>query len=129
MMRRFMMFVVVLIASLAAATADAQSVQLQRVMRTKLAHSQKILEAVVTSNWTELEQHARALEALTKDPAWAVLMTPEYATHTKEFVKATDDLINAAKTRDLDRAPAAYNTLTLSCVGCHRYVARSRIAR
>jgi hypothetical protein len=109
-------------------TAAGQTPQLHQVMREKLGHSQKILEAVVTSNWQALEAESLALKELTMKPEWAVLTAPEYVRHTTAFVQATQDLLVAARERDLDAAPLAYVSLTLSCVQCHRYVARSRVA-
>lgn len=41
----------VLLVAAADGTAFAQTVGLNQVMRSKLVHTQKILEAVVTSNW------------------------------------------------------------------------------
>jgi len=106
-----------------------QGPELGSVMRQKLAHSEKILEAVVTSDWTALETHSRELERLTDDPRWTVLKYPEYATHSNAFRGALRDLHLAAAQRDLDKAPLAYNEVTLQCVACHRYLARERMAR
>jgi hypothetical protein len=118
-----------LIASTGAAAVPGQTVGLNRVMRAKLEHAQQILADVVTSNWAGLEQHSQQLQAATRDPAWAVLTTPEYAQQTAAFVRANEDLIEAARRRDLEATPRAYVSLTMSCVQCHRYVARMRIAR
>ena len=109
-------------------TTTAQTSPLDRLMRQKLDHSQAILAAVVTSNWPELQRHSEALVALTHDPAWIVLQTPEYATQSAAFVRAAQDLVAAAVRRDLEETPVAYMSLTLRCVQCHRYVARARIA-
>jgi hypothetical protein len=120
---------VVLMATLGGSGASTQSVQLKRVMQTKLEHAQRILGDVVTSNWVALQGDAAALQRATRDPAWAVLTEPEYVRHTTTFVRATEDLIDAAQRRDLEATPLAYVSLTLSCVQCHRYVARMRIAQ
>ena len=109
-------------------TTTAQTGALDRLMREKLEHSQAILAAVVTSNWPELQRHSQALIAITGDPAWTVLKTPEYATQSEAFVRAAQELVAAATRRDLDETPVAYMSLTLRCVQCHRYVARTRIA-
>lgn len=98
-------------------------------MREKLVHAQKILEAVVTSDWVSLETHSRQLERLTEDPRWTVLKYPEYAKHSTAFKRAVQDLHAAAVRRDLDKAPEAYNAVTLKCVECHRYLARARIVQ
>jgi cytochrome c556 len=121
-----MLFVVV--ASLGT-SSSAQAPALNRIMRMKLEHSQKILESVVTSNWAVLERESQELQRLANDPAWVVLKTPEYARQSEAFLGATEDLIDAAKRRDLEAAPLAYVSMTMSCVQCHRHVARSRIAK
>lgn len=120
---------VVLIGGVTASVAAAQTVALGRLMRTKLEHSQQILGAVVTSNWAQLQEHSEALQRAAQDPAWSVLTTPEYVRQTTAFLRASEDLVDAAKRRDGEAAPLAYVALTMSCVQCHRYVARMRIAR
>jgi len=110
------------------AATTAQGPAVDRVMRRKLEISHKILEAVVTSRWSDLEARTRDLEDLTKDPAWRVLTAPEYATHSNAFRQSVRTLHDAAAKRDLDATPKAYIAVTLSCVECHRYLARSRIA-
>jgi len=120
---------VVLVSTLASsAMSPAQGPRLNQVMRQKLEHAQKILAAVVTSDWVELETQSRELERLTNDPAWMVLKQPEYARHSTAFVKAIQTLHRAAAQRDLEATPKAYIDVTLQCVECHRYLARSRIA-
>ena len=109
--------------------ASGQNTSLARVMRAKLQQSQGLLAALVTSNWDDLERRSRELEALTRDPAWAVMNAPEYARHATAFLRATQDLTEAAARRDPEGAPLAYVSLTLTCVRCHQAVARSRLAR
>ena len=120
---------VVILSLSCVAAAPAQGPRLNRVMREKLTHSQKMLEAVVTSNWGALDAAARDLEALTNDPRWAVLKAPEYARQSASFRQAIQELRQAAAQRDLDKTPLAFNAVTLRCVECHRYVARERLAR
>jgi hypothetical protein len=111
-------------------TAGAgQGPELQVVMREKLGHAQKILEAVVTSDWISLETHSRELEQLTKRRGWMVLRYPEYSKHSAAFVRSVQALHQAAAQRDLETAPQAYVDMTLQCVECHRYLARARMAR
>ena len=98
-------------------------------MREKLEHAQRILAAVVTSDWVSLETNSRQLEQLTNDPRWMALKYPEYARYSTAFIRAVQDLHRAAAQRDLEKTPQAYVAMTLKCVECHRYVARARIAR
>ena len=118
----------ILLAAVAGRSATSQTPRLNQVMRNKLDHSQKILEAVVTSNWQELDRHSRELARAAQDPAWSVLKMPEYVRHSGAFLRATDDLIEAAKLRDLEAASLGFISLSTSCVSCHRYMTRARIA-
>jgi hypothetical protein len=120
--------VVAAVALVNVAALSGQGIDLERVMRAKLACSQKILEAVVTSHWSDIETQSRELESLTNDPAWMVLNSPEYVRHSAAFRKTVQALHDAAARRELDATPKAYVAMTLSCVECHRYLARSRIA-
>jgi hypothetical protein len=128
-MKRIGQTAVVLLALWSMGAAPMQSVQLDRVMRQKLARTQKILEAVVTSDWSALETESRELERLTNDPAWTSLKLPDYAKYSSAFTKAVHDLHEAAAQRDLDATPKAYVAVTMKCVECHRYLARARIAK
>jgi len=116
-------------AVLGLAAGPRQGPELRRVMQDKLVHAQKILEAVVTSDWVSLETHTRELEQLTSDPRWTVLKYPEYAQHSGAFVRAVQALHTAAAQRDLNKTPEAYIAVTMQCVACHRYLARARIAK
>lgn len=111
------------------AAMPSQGPEVSKVMREKLVHAQRILEAVVTSDWVSLETHSRELERLTNDPRWTILKYPEYARHSTAFVRAIQDLHQAAAQRDLEKTPQAYVAVTLKCVECHRYLARARLAR
>jgi hypothetical protein len=62
MNRSIRLLVAVLFISLAAGpTPSAQTARTKRIMRAKLEHSQKILEAVVTSNWQLLDRSRAAI--------------------------------------------------------------------
>jgi len=120
---------VLLIAGLGLGEASSQTVQTLRVMREKLVRAERLLGDVVTSDWTALDRDVMALEELTKDPAWSVLLLPEYARGSDAFLRALQDLKDAAARRDPEATPLAYVSLTLSCVRCHQDVARARLAR
>jgi hypothetical protein len=117
----------VLLLAITSGAASPQTIRLNQVMRNKLEHSQKILEAVVTSNWQLLDAETKALAQVTRDPAWSVLQFPEYVRQSAAFLRATDDLAEAARLRDLEGASLGFVALSTSCVSCHRYMARSRI--
>jgi hypothetical protein len=74
-----------------------------------------------------LELHSRELVRLTNDPRWTVLKYSEYGRHSEAFRRVAEDLHAVASQRDLEKTPQAYVAVTLSCVDCHRYLARERI--
>ena len=108
--------------------AAGQSTQTEQVMHQKLEHSGRLLAALVTGDWARLERHGQALQEVTTQPGWDVLRLPEFSKYTNAFQHATEALVTAADERDQRRALAAYNGLVASCVECHRFVARARIA-
>jgi hypothetical protein len=115
-------------AAVALSSAGAQTPSLNRVMREKLDHSKAILGAVVTSDWKTMDRESRALVLAARDPAWIALIAPEYLKHSDAFQTALQQLIEASARKDLDQAAKAEVSLTMSCVDCHRYVTRRRIA-
>jgi cytochrome c556 len=121
----------VLILLLGAVSSQAgfgQTPATRRVMREKLGHSQKILEAILTSNFTLLETESAALTKVTQSPAWTVLQGPEYLRQSEAFLKSLRELGAAARDRDLDTAVSRYTALTTSCFACHRYMKDRRLA-
>jgi hypothetical protein len=121
----------VLILLLGAVSSQAgfgQTPATRRVMREKLGHSQKILEAILTSNFTLLETESTALTKVTQSPAWTVLQGPEYLRQSEAFLKSLRELGAAARDRDLDTAVSRYTALTTSCFACHRYMKDRRLA-
>ena len=109
---------------------QAPAPQLNKVMRAKLAHSQAILGAVVTSDWATLDRESRALALVVRDPSWSAALTePEYLRQSDAFSRALQDLIEASAKRNLELAADAHIALTASCVRCHVHMTRRRIAK
>src|SRR5438105_3237772 len=107
---------------LLSASASTQTTATARLMREKLTHAHRVLEALTTSNYALLEHESMALEETTKELGWMVLKTPEYERQSDAFLHAAEDLVAAAKHRNLDLAAMHYVSLTMSCYQCHRYV-------
>jgi hypothetical protein len=117
-------------AALGITTAADQTPSLSSVMRTKLARSQAILAAIVTSDWKALDRESRALALAVREPIWVASLTePEYLRQSDAFSRALQDLIEASAKRDLEAAGNAHVMLTASCVRCHLHVTRRRIAQ
>jgi len=129
-MRRLVSVALVMVLAAALSpVVQGQATQTKQVMREKLAHSERLLAALVTSNWVALDRSGRALEAVTNKPGWDVMRLPEFNKYTVAFQRATQALVASAGKRDQREALEAYNGVVASCVECHRYVARARIAQ
>ena len=120
--------VALLLVAIAGSAGIAQTPATGRVMREKLGHSQKILEAILTSNFALLDRESAALAKATESPAWTVLKSPEYMKQSDAFLQALRELTAAVKERDLDAAAQRYNALTTTCFGCHRSMKDRRLA-
>jgi hypothetical protein len=120
---------VIVALSIGTSADQAPAPQLNKIMRTKLAHSQAILGALVTSNWAVLDKESRALALVVRDPAWGFALTePEYLRQSDAFSRALQDLIQAGAKRNLESAGVAYVALTATCVRCHLHMTRRRVA-
>jgi cytochrome c556 len=117
------------ILALSAGNSASQTARTGAMMREKLAHAQKILEALTTSNRDLLTAESGALVVIAKSPRWAELKTRELGAYTDNFLKAVAELDAAAKRNDLDAAAAQYTAMTTSCYQCHRRLKDLRIAR
>jgi hypothetical protein len=113
----------------AGALAAGQTAKTSRVMKQKLTYAQRILEALTTSNYQLLDQQAEALSRVVDSPEWDELKTPEFRGYTDRFSDAANQLLAAAKQRDLDTAAARYEPLVASCYACHRYRKLIRIVQ
>jgi len=113
----------------ASGSAMPQTTATGRLMREKLTHAQRLLEALTTSNYALLDQESTALMKITNELGWMALKTPEYRRQSDTFLRAAEDLQAAAKKRDLDGAAMNYVALTMSCYQCHRYIKDARLAR
>jgi hypothetical protein len=120
--------VVLVLVAVSGPAGSGQTPATGRVMREKLGHSQRILEAILTSNFALLDRESAALAQVTETPAWTVLKGPEYMRQSEAFLKALRELRDAAKARDLDAAVQRYNSLTTTCFACHRYMKDRRLA-
>ena len=129
-MRIVIGMLVVAALSIGISADQAATPRLNKVMRAKLAHSQAILAAVVTSDWAVLDRESRALALAVRDPAWGFALTePEYLRQSDAFSRALQDLIEVSARRDLESAADAQIALTASCVRCHVHMTRRRIAK
>jgi cytochrome c556 len=109
--------------------ADPESKKVQALMKRKLTAAQKVLEGIAVNDYGEIGQNARELIEISKAVEWRVFKTPQYEINSNDFRRSADNLIQAAKAKNVDAAALAYVDLTLSCVRCHKHVREVRQAR
>ena len=120
--------VILVLLTISGSAGFAQTPSTGRVMREKLGHSRKILEAILSSNFALLDRESAALAKATELPAWTVLKGPDYLKQSEAFLKVLRELRESAKAHDLDAAAQQHNALTTSCFACHRYMKDRRLA-
>ncbi len=116
-------------ANQAAEAAQPPANQVSKLMKLKLGHAERVLEAVAIEDFALLEKESQALSLLTQDEYFRVLVTPEYVRHSTDFRRSADSLTKAARDKNLDAAALAYMDMTMKCVNCHKYVRDVKMAR
>lgn len=109
--------------------STARADELREFMRAKLKHSQSVLEGLVLSDFDKIGKGAQEMSLLSLAATWQVLQTPDYLEYSRKFRTAADALGEAAKKRNLEESTKAYNTMTVRCVECHKYVRGVRMAQ
>lgn len=109
-------------------TSEAQPNKTRDVMRAKLQSAQGVLEGIAVEDFGLIATNAQHLQHLSQATAWLVRPTPEYQRFTLQFRRQTRSLQEAARRENVDAAILAYFQLTVSCVHCHQYLGRARVA-
>jgi hypothetical protein len=94
-------------------------------MRQKLEFAKNVLEGLTVENYDLIEKNAKGLKRLSTASEWEVASIPnveEYLPYTTEFQRLCDEMIKAAKDKNIDGATLGYVRLTTNCVNCHKYV-------
>jgi hypothetical protein len=91
------------------------------LMRRKLEHSQKILEALTLNDLDKAAKHSEELLKVRKDPDFKVWKTAEYELWSDEFTRSVEGIIKASRDGNLEAAKLQYLSMTMSCFHCHSY--------
>jgi hypothetical protein len=113
---------------LAAGHSSAQNPTLKTAMHNKLVTTQRLLEAVVTADYSAIGRSVDALSQIseTEIASWQVGAQPEYRKQAMQFVSSVQALHEAAASKDLDAVLTGYTALVSSCTRCHAHVRRMR---
>jgi hypothetical protein len=120
---------VALLTTLPAAGHGDQKKAVDELMRRKLERSQKLLAGIALNDFDEIVRNAEDLLAISKAAEWRAIKTPRYELYSNEFQRNAEEIIKAARARNLDGATVGYVDMTLNCVKCHKYVREVRMVR
>lgn len=114
---------------LASGYSSAQNPLLKTAMRDKLVNTQRLLQAVVASDYAAVGRSADALGRIseTEIASWQAAAHPEYINQAMRFISSVEGLRDAAARKDIDAALAEYTALVSSCTRCHTHVRRARV--
>jgi hypothetical protein len=99
---------------------DPQKVR--ELMRRKLEHSQRVLEAITMNDFEKLAKNAEGLLEVSKQVEFKVVPTEQYELYRDEFRRNAEAMAKQAKEKNPDAASLTYLEMTLNCFHCHRYV-------
>ncbi|NND96800.1 MAG: hypothetical protein HKN47_05655 [Pirellulaceae bacterium] len=104
-------------------SADEPRELKQRVyMRVKLQSSGKVLEGIVTRDFTLIDQAAQEMHEMSRASEWPRAKDDLYEHYSVEFQRLCGKLSSLAKEENLEGVSFTYMQLTSSCITCHDHV-------
>jgi len=91
-------------------------------MEKKLEYSKKILEALTSGKYEDIESNAEQMRLLGKIEGFVRRQSPSYSSHLQSFDLATRELTRQSREKNIEGATLAFHQLTTSCVACHRSI-------
>ena len=100
---------------------------MRKFMRAKIEYAQGILEGLTLENYHMAITNAIALRSMTpSNTNYFGLTHVDFQRHTTNFQASVDELIEAARARNLETATEAYQNITKNCVECHKQFRRAQ---
>lgn len=97
-----------------------------RIMQSKLAHAQGILEGLALADFAQIEVNAAELVRISQQAGWMVHDTASYFSMSETFRAAAQAMVDDARRKDIAALSRDYGALTGSCVACHRNLQAER---
>jgi hypothetical protein len=89
-------------------------------MKEKRIRAHAVLDALTAGDADALRRNAEVLAAIAEMRVFvSAYKTDEYRYQAQVFKHAADDLLRAAKAKNMDGAALAYSDMTRTCVKCH----------
>lgn len=94
----------------------------KEAMKAKQKHAHALLDALTAGDHDALRRNAEVMKIIADMRVFAsAFKTDEYRYQAQVFKHAADDMLLAAKAKNLDAATLAYNDMTRTCVKCHSH--------
>ena len=84
------------------------------------AQDKGALEGIALADYEMISRHAATIRNLMLDESWMVVQSQDYRRQSNEFRTIIEQLQQAAKDKNVDRATLAYVQMTIRCVQCHQ---------
>jgi hypothetical protein len=129
---RFLAGIVLVISSASLLSEETPLVRHERAqqfMRQKLAYSQGILEGLVLQKYELIATNAVLLRNMNLTNSFLALKNPTYLEKMANFQAQVDNLAQAGKDQNLERATDSYSQMVDSCVACHKLFRREQFQR
>jgi hypothetical protein len=91
-------------------------------MREKLEHAQKVLEALALEDFNTVGARAEKLSEMTHAAQWQAFQNPDYVEFSAAFRRQADNIVRAARNKNIDAATLGYMRMTGVCRDCHKFV-------
>ncbi|HMP79940.1 MAG TPA: hypothetical protein PKD54_10850 [Pirellulaceae bacterium] len=101
---------------------DDELAKRRDLMRTKLMYSQNIVEGLAVKNFNLVRDGATEIDAVMRAIVVGPGDNPEYKRMSAELRMATDNLVRAADSGNLEATALRYFELTLRCIDCHEFL-------
>jgi hypothetical protein len=92
------------------------------LMRQKLEHAQKLLEALSIGDFDRMISNSKELHRISLEARWSQPHSPAYAAYGDDFRAALDRIVIAAEKQNIDGASLNYVQVVLTCIQCHKVV-------
>lgn len=92
------------------------------LMRQKLDHAQRLLEALSIADFERIVSHSEELQRISLEARWSQPHSPAYAEYGEDFRSALERVVRAAENQNIDGAALNYVQVVLTCVQCHKVV-------
>ncbi len=94
----------------------------KEAMKAKRERAHAVLDALTAGDYAALRRNAEGLYIIAEMRVFiSAFKTEQYRFQATAFKNAADDLLTAAKAKNLDAAALAYSDMTRTCVKCHTH--------